>query len=297
MSMWFHWTAYTRLLKFRLRPALRMVCISLLTSLIAASGVTLGLATYRDVERMSSEVIMDVFVANTVADSTALSYISGIYTLPGVSHIAFDYGTSVWEDYTDRLRIEGDELGDVVDLPHRLRMVMTSEGTSISRMAQTEDLVRRIIGADVVQVAWSPEQIAQLTQRRKEMQTGMVIGSVLFLLLVIVSVVYSFRAEVHDAGTDLSVGATLGAAPSTSAFPHFLLCTTAAVVGALLASAILYVTRPVVLKSVPWLDTVSLFDAVKVVLVVMAALILEGWLLTYAAARKRARHGKADRAA
>lgn len=296
MKIWFQWMAFGRLLKFRTHAAIRMTLIAFLTSLIAAAGYCLAMATWLDVERMSRDVTMDVFVSEQASDSTLATYVSTIYALPGVAYAQMDRGDEVWESYTDRLNIEDDDLGEVVHLPTRIRLSMSSMGTSASRMIETERLVTMILGNDLVHIAWSPTQVNMRAHRREELRMACIIGSVLFLLLVMVSVVYSFRAEVHDAGTDLSIGAVLGAAPSTSAFPHFLVCVLTAVLGAGLVCGLLTIARPHVLPGIPWLSTVSLADCVKVVLVVMTALIVEGWLLTYAAARRKARHGKADRA-
>lgn len=296
MKMWFQWGAFGSLLRLRARPVARMVLISFLTTIIVAVGFWLGMATWLDIQRMGSDVTMDVFVQDGVTDSTLAAHVALIASLPGVSHVQFDDGDRVWALYRERIRVSGDDLAEVVQLPHRIRITMTPRGTTEQRMTETEDLVTKIVGSDLVRVVWAPELIERLTHRREEFWLALIVGASLFLLLLMVSVVYSFRAEVHHAGTDLAVGAVLGAAPSTTAFPHFLLCASTAIVGAGFACLVVVLARPFILERAAWFGTVPTSAVLYVVLAVMAALITEGWLLTYTAARKSARHGKADRA-
>jgi len=296
MRAWFHWMAFKRVLRFRIRPVLRMTMVSFLTTLIVALAFWWTMAAWNDLDRMSRDVVMDVFVQDDVADSTIVSYVKSISSLPGVRNTSFDSGDRVWLSYRNRLRVEGNDLDDVVRLPHRVRMSMTTRGTHASRMTETDHLVTMIVGDDLVRVAWSPSYVAQLGQRRFELQFAVIVGAGLFLLLIMISTVYSFRAEVHHAGADLAVGADLGAAPSITALPHFLVCATAAIAGAALASVVIAVAHSLLLAEIHWLASVPMREVLYVVLVVMVALMVEGWLLTYVAARMSARHGKADRA-
>ncbi len=294
--MWFQWIAFGRLMRFRARPVARMTLIALLTTLIVACGYWWGMATWRDIERMSANVTMDVFVDDDASDSVLVSNMKLMSTLPGVRHVQFDHGEQVWAMYREHVRLDGDDLAEIVELPHRLRLTMRPIGAIASRMTETEDLVKSMVANDLVRVVWSPTHVEQLRNRREEFRLAVIVGASLIVLLIMVAVVYAFRAEVHHAGIDLSVGAVLGAAPSTTAFPHFLACATAAVVGAAFACLLLALARPPVLDRVFWLGAVTAIEVVVVVLAVMVALIIEGWLLTYAAARKSARHGRADRA-
>ena len=296
MKMWFQWTAFGRLLRFRARPVGRITLVAFLTALIVACGFWWGMATWRDIERMRADVTMDVFIDDGASDVAIASNMKQLSALPGVQRAQFDDGERVWATFSERMRIGGDELAQIVELPHRIRLTMRTIGTTASRMSETEALATTIAGSDLIRVVWSPSHIEQLNRRREELTIAVAVGSSLFLLLLMVSIVYSFRAEVHHAGTDLSVGAVLGAAPSTTAFPHFLVCAAAAVVGSALACLLLAVVRPFILDRVSWLSSVMAMEVLYVVLGVMIALIAEGWLLTYAAAHKSARHGKADRA-
>lgn len=296
MRMWFQWMAFGRLLRFRARPVARITLVAFLTALIVASGYWWGMSAWRDIERMSAQVTMDVFIDEGASEVAIASNIEQMSALPGVRRVQLEDGERVWSTYRERLRIGGEELAQVVELPHRIRLTMRPIGVSASRMSETEDLATSIAGSDLVRVVWSPTQIEQLSLRRQEMVVAIAVGASLFFLLLLTSVVYSFRAEVHHAGTDLSVGAVLGAAPSTTAFPHFLVCASAAIVGSGLACLLLACMRPFVLDRVHWLGVVTATEVLYVVLAVMIALIVEGWLLTYAAAHKSARHGKADRA-
>ena len=181
--MWFQWMAFGRLMKFRARAAMRMTLISFLTTIIAACGFSLGTATWLDIERMSDDVTMDVFVQVDASDSTLLAYVATIYSLPGVAHAQFDDGDRVWATFRERMRVEGDDLAEVVHLPHRIRLTMTTMGTTASHMTETEDLVTRIVRNDLVRIAWAPEHVAHLAHRREELRLAILVGSALFLCL------------------------------------------------------------------------------------------------------------------
>lgn len=296
MKMWFQWMAYGRLLRFRGRSVIRITLVAFLTTLIVASGYWWGMSVWRDIDRASAQVVMDVFVDEGASEDAIATSMKHLSALPGVRLVQFEDGDRVWASYSERKRIDNEDLSQVVELPHRIRLAMRPIGTSASRMSETEELATAIVGTELVRVVWSPTQIEQLSFRRQELVFAVAVGASLFFLLLLTSIVYSFRAEVHHAGTDLSVGAVLGAAPSTTAFPHFLVCASAAVIGSGIASLLLFTMRPFVIGRIHWLDLVTLSEVLCVVLVVMSALIIEGWLLTYAAAHKSARHGKADRA-
>jgi len=272
------------------------VLVALLTALIVAFSYWWGMATYGDIERMSAHVTMDVFVQDDAADSILSSHRAQLSSLPGVRRVQFDNGDKVWSAHLERMRIGGEDLEEIVQIPHRFRLTMRPAGATTSRMIETESLVTSIVGSELVRVAWSPDHVEYLSNRRAELRLTLIVAIVLFVLQLVVSIVYSFRAEVHHAATDLSVGAVLGAAPSITAFPHFLICTLAAISGCVVAAAILLVVRPMVVERVPWMSAVELSELLCAVSAVMLALIVVGWLLTYAAAHKSARHGKADHA-
>jgi len=283
--MWFHVTAAGRLLTRRRGPVLRMVFVAWIGTLWCVAGGVWTLATYRAVQRQASTIQVDVILRPTTTEANARIMIRGIRTQYGVGSAELLREQDVWAEFAADVDID-DRLRSVVAMPRLIRWSPTAAGGTARNIRAVISRIEQTYADQIDDIVWSEELASVVDARRRDvLMLGSVAGG-LSLLLFLIAVTYSFRAELHAAAADLRVGSVLGASSSWVAMPHVLVSMITGALGLLLALATIAGVAPTALSRLPWVAEVRIADVGLMVAGLAGVGVISSWWQSLAAGRR-----------
>jgi cell division protein FtsX len=291
MRLWFQGMASKALMKRRKWPVLRMVLVAFTGSVWCIAGGSWILAVWREVDAQAENVRVEIFLHSDASDSTANNFVLAVRQMPGVESARLVSGDELWNSFAREVGAE-DELREIVELPSIVRFTLRSQFVRAPSLALLTAAIERQYPEIVREVVWPREFVAILDSRRSDVTILGFSAAVLSIVMFSIALMYAFRAEIHQAGGDLELGALLGASRTAIATPHFVVGVVAGVLG--LVSA--WVFGIIVLMNgtllLPWLRYVDSIDVVLIASSLLVPGLIIAWSLSINAVRRAELKGR-----
>lgn len=291
MKLWFQRMAAQALMKRRKGPVLRMVLVAFTGSLWCIAGGSWLLGVWRDVETQAENVSVEIFLHDDASDSISAGFAQSVRQIPGVVSARVVAGDELWNSFAREVGAE-DELREVVNLPSVVRIRLTSDFVRATSLALLTSAIEHQYPAMVREVVWPREFVAMLDSRRSDLTVLGLSAVVLSIVMFSIALIYAFRAEIHQSGRDLDLGAMLGAGRVQLATPHFVVGTIACLLGLAGAWALCLIMLTDATLPLPWLRYIGGIDVTRIALVLLVPGLILGWIFSVNAVRKAELKGR-----
>ena len=284
MSLWFHTSVAGKLLRRRKGQAFRMVAVAMIGAVWCIAGASWTLATWRDLDEQASRVEIDILVKEATSDRDARHLSREIFALPQVKESRLIREGEVWSEFSSEVQVDED-LRTVVTLP---RIVRFSVAPSSATLAKIEALTASITNSypdRVSQIVWSKQYVRSVEARRRDLILLGSAAGILSLVLFLISLAYTFRAEINATRGDLEVGAQLGAKSAWLVAPHLFVSGVSGLIGLGLAVGVIVLLLERATVRIPSLSHVRLEEIGMMAAVLVVAGILVSWWQSTSAAR------------
>ncbi|MBU3741640.1 MAG: hypothetical protein FGM24_05070 [Candidatus Kapabacteria bacterium] len=287
MSFWFHVAAARSVLGRRRRPVARMVLTSMAATLWCLVGGIWALATWRETQTMASQTIMELFVPDGVTPDATSQILTTLRAMPAFASVRVVDAETVAQIFQKDIGID-QGLVDIMRPPTIIRCTMRPDAVTVAGMTMTSTACRSAFPL-LSGAYWSRDYVYAIERRRSDI---MVMGSVAGLLSVVMfvlAILYAFRAELHQAESDLKVGVLLGASPSFVAMPHVLVSSAAGTAGLAIAGGLLAAAWPQITARASWLTSVQPHEIVMMAATLAVAGLVVCWWQSISTVSRRTR--------
>lgn len=258
MSFWFHVAAARSVLGRRRRAVARMVLTSMAATLWCLVGGIWALATWRETQAMASQTIMELFVPDGVSSDATSQIVTTLRAMPAFAAVRVVDAETVAQTFRNDIGLDPG-LAEIMRAPTIIRCAMRPDAVTVSGMTMTSAACRSAFPL-VSGAYWSTEYVYAIERRRSDIVVMGSVAGLLSAIMFILAILYAFRAELHQAESDLKVGVLLGASPSFVAMPHMLVSTVAGTAGLAMATGLLAAAWPQLVLWAPWLASVQAYE-------------------------------------
>jgi len=252
MMLWFHGMAASRLLLRRKAPIARMITIVFAGSLWCVVGVCWMLGMMRETDAIAHDVQLRLSIRQEVGTDTVQILRRAIAHMPAVQAVTFKSGGQAAKEFFHSIDVNDASLEEIISVPDVVIVTPIREYCTTSRMELLERTLRSTY-PEIERVVWPRNLVMSIERRSTDLLILGLVAGLMSLILFALALTYAFRAEIHAADSDLSVGWIMGARSWFIAAPHIIVGVTSVVVGGGLAALLSAAVWPTALESLPWL--------------------------------------------
>lgn len=287
--MWFHTMAASRLLFRRKSAVARMLATACIGSLWCVVGVAWILGMLRETDAIASNVQLRVSMRQGVGADTVQMIKRALSQMPAVHNVSFTSGRSAAHEFFHAIDVQDPALEEIISVPDVLNVTPQRDFCTTQRMQMLERTMRSTY-PEVEHVVWPTDLVLSIERRTNDLFVlGLVVAG-MTLIIFALALTYAFRAEIHKADSDLTVGWIMGARSWFIATPHWMVGIVATVLGAALAALCSAIAWQWALPSIPWLVRVRPEEiGITVVTCAGVGCVMSVWQ-SVVAARQAARH-------
>jgi cell division protein FtsX len=266
-----------------------MVLTAVVGSLWCIVGAAWITAQWRETDELARAARMEVFVQTDSTHDRARALAVVARRINGVSAVTMTESADVYASLMKDLELSEADLAGIVQLPDQLTISVVPEHCTVADLTLIAASITRT-SPDVVRVVQPLDYVQMVERRRTDLFVLGGVASVLSAIMFIIAIFYAFRAEVHAAAGDLTIGRALGAGTWFMATPHILVSLVAgglglaAGMGLVIAAWPELVTRVVQFRFTQLQDIYITTGAVAIVGVMLTA--VQSWWAVRRAVRK-----------
>jgi cell division protein FtsX len=220
-----------------------MILTALVGGLWCLVGTAWIIAQWRETDELARAARLEVFVQTDSTHSSARALATVARRITGVSAVSTTMSADVYASLMKDLELSEADLSGVVQLPDQLTISVHPQQCTVADLTRIASSLTRT-SPDVIRVVQPLDYVVMVEHRRSDLLVLGGVAAVLSAVMFLIAIFYAFRAEVHAAAGDLSIGRALGAGTWFMATPHILVSLVAGGLGLAAGAGLVVVALP-----------------------------------------------------
>ncbi len=215
-------------------------------------GVVWVLGMMRETDALAQNVQLRVALRAGTGADTVQTIRLALAQMPAIQSVAFKSGRTAARDFFRSIDVRDPSLEEIISVPDVVIVTPQRDYCTMPRMALLERTITSTY-PEVDRVVWPTDLVLSIERRTNDLLLLGSVCGILSIFLFALALTYAFRAEIHQADSDLAVGWIMGARSWFIAAPHIMVGITATIVGAGVAALCCTTAWQSALAALPWL--------------------------------------------